>query len=279
MFYYLQEKKIKSEDMYVEKVNLNKGINYSQNKAAAAPAANYESGIQTSLYKTKGMNVYFGSLVKGADLIENQCIDILRAARDGVKRRFAENDIEDILVNLKPVKNPKEKPEILQQVLALDGEFSGVVPDRKMFKNLVGLISEKPEHVRYAILQFAENELQNSTKPMETFMKLPYRVQNDLTKLLVTIDDVNNDFLFKNDNARASAVDALYDTFRVALYAHDDMADVEKIFRGSYKRKNLELLKSDYAYYDRFDGYKSDDAKRLVLDVVDEITGYFEKNI
>ena len=85
--------------------------------------------------------------------------------------------------------------------------------------------------------------------------------------------------MFKNDNARASAVDALYDTFRVALYAHDDMADVEKIFRGSYKRKNLELLKSDYAYYDRFDGYKSDDAKRLVLDVVDEITGYFEKNI
>ena len=265
--------------MKVNQVNSISGNNYKSVSAPAKHAEHRSSGIETSLYNTKGLNVYFGSLAKGADFIENQCIDILRTARDGVKRRFAENDIEDILVNLKPVKNPKEKPEILQQVLSLDGEFTDVIPDNKMFKNLVGLISEKPEQERYAILQFAENELQNATKPMETFMKLPYRVQNDLTKLLVTIDDVNNDFLFKNDNARASAVDALYDTFRVALYAHDDMADVEKIFRGSYKRKNLELLKSDYAYYDRFDGYKSDDAKRLVLDVVDEITGYFEKNI
>ena len=141
MFYYPQEELFRCEDMYVEKVNLNKGINYSQNKAAAAPAANYESGIQTSLYKTKGMNVYFGSLVKGADFIENQCIDILRTARDGVKRRFAENDIEDILVNLKPVKNPKEKPEILQQVLSLDGEFT--VRDGALFDYLRELHSSE----------------------------------------------------------------------------------------------------------------------------------------
>ena len=265
--------------MKVNQVNSISGNNYKSVSAPAKHAEHRSSGIETSLYNTKGLNVYFGSLAKGADFIENQCIDILRTARDGVKRRFAENDIEDILVNLKPVKNPKEKPEILQQVLSLDGEFTDVIPDNKMFKNLVGLISEKPEQERYAILQFAENELQNATKPMETFMKLPYRIQNDLTKLLVKIDDANNSFLYKNDEARTSTVNALYDTFRVAMYAEQDMAGYDKIFRKSYKNKNLELLKSDFDFYNKLDGYKSDDAKRLVLNTVQDITDYFEKNI
>ena len=152
--------------MNVNPINLNKNVNASQSQRAEKPVSSFEPEIQTSLYNTKGANVYFGSLAKGADVMEEQCVKILRAARDGMKRRFAENDIEDVLRILKSVKNSEEKPEIIKQVLTLDGEFVEKIPDRDMFKNLVKLIAQRPEHERFAILQFAENELQNSTKPI-----------------------------------------------------------------------------------------------------------------
>lgn len=265
--------------MNVNPINLNKNVNASQSQRAEKPVSSFEPEIQTSLYNTKGANVYFGSLAKGADVMEEQCVKILRAARDGMKRRFAENDIEDVLRILKPVKNSEEKPEIIKQVLTLDGEFVEKIPDRDMFKNLVKLIAQRPEHERFAILQFAENELQNSTKPMEIFTKLPNNVQDDLTKLLVKIDDVNVSFFFKDDDALRSTVDSLYDTFRVALYGHYDIANMDKVFKTSYKNRNLETLKADRNFYDKSDGFKSESAKRFILNVVDEIIGYFEKNV
>ena len=265
--------------MNVNPINLNKNVNASQSQRAEKPVSSFEPEIQTSLYNTKGANVYFGSLAKGADVMEEQCVKILRAARDGMKRRFAENDIEDVLRILKPVKNSEEKPEIIKQVLTLDGESAEKIPDRDMFKNLLKLIAQRPEHERFAILQFAENELQNSTKPMEIFTKLPNNVQDDLTKLLVKIDDVNVSFFFKDDDALRSTVDSLYDTFRVALYGHYDIANMDKVFKTSYKNRNLEILKADRNFYDKSDGFKSESAKRFILNVVDEIIDYFEKNV
>lgn len=279
MFYKFGKNFFWCEDMNVNPINLNKNVNASQSQRAEKPVSSFEPEIQTSLYNTKGANVYFGSLAKGADVMEEQCVKILRAARDGMKRRFAENDIEDVLRILKPVKNSEEKPEIIKQVLTLDGEFVEKIPDRDMFKNLVKLIAQRPEHERFAILQFAENELQNSTKPMEIFTKLPNNVQDDLTKLLVKIDDVNVSFFFKDDDALRSTVDSLYDTFRVALYGHYDIANMDKVFKTSYKNRNLETLKADRNFYDKSDGFKSESAKRFILNVVDEIIGYFEKNV
>ena len=279
MFYKFGKNFFWCEDMNVNPINLNKNVNASQSQRAEKPVSSFEPGIQTSLYNTKGANVYFGSLAKGADVMEEQCVKILRAAREGMKRRFAENDIEDVLRILKPVKNSEEKPEIIKQVLTLDGEFAEKIPDRDMFKNLVKLIAQRPEHERFAILQFAENELQNSTKPMEIFTKLPNNVQDDLTKLLVKIDDVNVSFFFKDDDALRSTIDSLYDTFRVALYGHYDMANMNKVFKTSYKNRNLEILKADRNFYDKSDGFKSESAKRFILNVVDEIIGYFEKNV
>ena len=279
MFYKFGKNFFWCEDMNVNPINLNKNVNASQSQRAEKPVSSFEPEIQTSLYNTKGANVYFGSLAKGADVMEEQCVKILRAARDGMKRRFAENDIEDVLRILKPVKNSEEKPEIIKQVLTLDGEFAEKIPDRDMFKNLVKLIAQRPEHERFAILQFAENELQNSTKPMEIFTKLPNNVQDDLTKLLVKIDDVNVSFFFKDDDALRATIDSLYDTFRVALYGHYDMANMNKVFKTSYKNRNLEILKADRNFYDKSDGFKSESAKRFILNVVDEIIGYFEKNV
>ena len=148
-----------------------------------------------------------------------------------------------------------------------------------VFKKLVKTIAERPEDERFAILQFAQSEIEKAAKPMETFFNLPYKIQDGLTKLLCKIDDVNESFLFKDDYARMSTIDSLYDTFRVALYGHEDMADIDKIFRGSYKKENLEILKSDYNYYKKQDVFKNDLAKEKVLSVVQSITDYFEKNI
>ncbi len=265
--------------MYVNRVDLNKTVNYRQMQDSKKnlPARDYS--FQTSLYDTKGVNVHFGSLARGINAIENECIDILRDARIGRSRRFSEYDIEDIIKNLKFVKDQQEKPDIVKSVMALDEEHCGVLPDVDMFKKLVKTIAERPEDERFAILQFAQSEIEKAAKPMETFFNLPYKIQDGLTKLLCKIDDVNESFLFKDDYARMSTIDSLYDTFRVALYGHEDMADIDKIFRGRYKKENLEILKSDYNYYKKQDVFKNDLAKEKVLSVVQSITDYFEKNI
>lgn len=262
--------------MYVNQINFNKyAANGTQIQNKPQPAKNYSSGIQTSLYNTKGMNVYFGSLAQGVDVIENVCIDFLRSARNGAKRRFTENDIEDIVKSLRVVKNPEEKPEILQEIVALDEGIP--IPDKKLFKNIIRQIADKPENERFAILEFAGNEIENAAKPMEIFSKLPYRTQNNLTKLLCQIDDVNDNRLYKSESAREAVMNSLYDTFRVPLYAHEDLDKIDRAFRGRAKRENLEMLNADLNYYENLDAYKDELAKLKVLSVVENIRDYFNQ--
>lgn len=261
--------------MNVNPINLNKNVNASKSQRAEKPVSSFEPEIQTSLYNTKGANVYFGSLAKGADVMEEQCVKILRAARDGMKRRFAENDIEDIVKSLRVVKNPEEKPEILQEIVALDEGIP--IPDKKLFKNIIRQIADKPENERFAILEFAGNEIENAAKPMEIFSKLPYRTQNNLTKLLCQIDDVNDNRLYKSESAREAVMNSLYDTFRVPLYAHEDLDKIDRAFRGRAKRENLEMLNADLNYYENLDAYKDELAKLKVLSVVENIRDYFNQ--
>ncbi len=264
--------------MYVNQVNFNKNsVNHNKLQRKQQQVQNYSSGVQTSLYNTKGMNVYFGGLAKGVDVIENQCIDILRAARDGVRRKFAENDIEDIVKSLKVVKKPEEKPEILQEIIALDEGTP--ISNKDFFKNIVGLVADKPENERFAILEFAANELENAAKPMDAFLMLPRKTQDELTNLLCQIDYINDMKLFKNDDARSIAIESLYNTFRVPLYAHDDLDKIDRAFRGAYKKRNLEILNADRDFYENQDYFKDESSKEKFMIVVDNITDYFKNSI
>ncbi len=262
--------------MYVNQVNLDKSFaNYKKLQNKPQQTKDYPSGIQTSLYNTRGMNVYFGSLAKGVDFIENECIDILRSARNGRCRRFAENDIQDIVNSLKYVAQPENKPYILQELLMIGD--SGKLPDNKLFKRLVALTANRPENERFAILEFAANELENATKPMEVFSKLPFKTQNNLTDLLCKIDYVNDSGLYKSDEARALTVNSLYDTFRVPLYAHEDMDKLPREFRILPKKENLKILDDDLKFYEKQDVYKDEFSRQKVLYAVECIRDYFNR--
>lgn len=239
----------------------------------------YDSNIQKSLYKNKGMNIYFGCLAKGADIFENECIDLLRSLRLPVKRRFSEYDITDIVEKLKVVKQQEDKKNILMEALELDEEYTGKIPSAEFFKKVVGLVAHRPEQERFAILEFAADELKNATKPLETFSKLSAANQDNLCKLLVEIDDVNRQSLFKNDEARENIVGALYDTFRVPMYAQEDISKIDSMGRTVYKNENLQILKEDMDFYKKQDVYADETAKSRILDVVEHILSYYEQNV
>lgn len=252
--------------------------NVHRNNVTTNPEKQNNS-IQKSIYNSKGTNIYFGCLAKGADIVENECIDLLRSARYGRYRRFDENDITEILSKLKVVKKPEDKKNILLETLELDEEYTGVFADNKFFKRVLGLVANKSEQERFAILEFAANELQNAVRPLETFAKLSDAKQQNLAKLLVNIDDVNRQTFFKDNDTRVRAINALYDTFRVPLYSHDDIANMNVFRVPSYKNKYRQILNDDMDYYRKQDGYADAAAKSKVISVVDNIINYFEKNV
>lgn len=239
----------------------------------------YTNRIQTSIYNTKGTHVYFGGLAKGIDVFENECIDLLRAARNGRKRKFAENEIANILKKLQKVKDPSDKRNVLLEVLELNEENLYNVPDNKLFETIVGLVAGRPEKERFAILEFAANEMENATKPLEIFSKLSDTQQNNLTKLLVKVDDVNRQSFFKDNDARIQIVNSLYDTFRIPLYAHEDVAGMNVFRIPGFKDKNLQILNEDMNFYKKQDCYANETAKSKILSVVDSITDYFKKSV
>ncbi len=268
-------------------MNVNKITIYNNKLSCQKPSENKAAdlsqvpvyGLQKSVYNAGGTGIYFGCLASGADSIENECIEILRAARNGVKRRFAEDDITDILRRLKVVKQPADKKNILMEALELNEEYTGLTPSSEIFKNIISLTAPRQEQERFAILEFAANELQNATKPLETFYKLPIDKQDNLTQLLVKIDDLNYQNMFKDNEARESIVKSLYNTFKVPLYAHKDVAKMDVSLVHGYKDKNLQILDADMDFYEKQDCYANEVAKSKVISVVESIINYFVENV
>lgn len=266
--------------MRLEKINLySKNIFLSsQQKNRKSELPNYSINIETSIYNQKGLNVSFGCLAKGKDAVEESCIRLLRKVREGRRRKFAEDDIIEIVKDLRKIKKPKEKQNILEEILSIENENNGEKPDKNFIKQAIKLVTGKTESERYGILEFAQNDLKTTIKPLEAFSRLPEEKQNQLTKILKKIDDINEHKLFKSENEKNETVDSLYDLFRVALYADDDLSKMDISKADAYKISIIDLLNQDKKYFINLNGYSDPQAKSKVVSVTNNIFNYFLDN-
>lgn len=263
--------------MLVNKVDLN--VLNNSNKLPVLNRDNSQTNreFQTSLYNTKGLQVYFKGLVRGVSVAEDLCISLLRNAKNGPYRRFSEDDIQNIITSLKKVEDSGSKIDITYEVLELDESRLDKLPDPKFINKLIKLLADKPQDDHFAILEFAQNDLQKSVKPMEAFFNLPEKKQDDLLVFLRKIDELNDNKFYKSNKAREAAVDSLYDTFKILLYGHEDFNKIHS--QTALKTENLEILNADKDYYKNLKNtYRDNKSKDKVISLVNEMTDYFKTN-
>lgn len=242
-------------------------------------APNYNTNIETSIYNEKGLNVSFGCLAKGQDAVEETCIRLLRKVREGRRRKFAEDDIMEIINDLRGIGKKQDKQNILEEILTLEDENTGSKADKKVIKNVIKLISGKPEDERYGVLEYAMNDLKNGVEPLEAFANLPKEKQDKLIKILSKINDVNEKELFISEKAKDETLDSLYDYFRVVLYADDDLSRLDISKADAYKIDKVNLLNQDRKYFNNLNSYSSTSAKQKIITVTNKVLDYFLDNI
>ena len=268
--------------MQVEKLNIQKRI-YSKPSATSYPAKQKISeksrGLQKSLYNEKGVYIPFCGLAKGQDFIEETCISLLRKARENRCRKFTEDDIREILTDLRKTKSPEEKPHIIQEALTIENPETGEQPSKNFIKNVIKLTAGSHEAERFAILEFAQNELKTAAAPLETFLQLPEDKQSKLTKILKEINDANATELYKTEDTRIETIDSAYDIFRTAVYAHDDISRLGTHDADAYKIKTLKMLYSDKNYMQNLDVYSCDNAREKIVSIAQNVINYFFENI
>lgn len=262
-------------------------INFYTYNYINTPAGNNHAGkctpasgsIQKSLYKEKGVHIPFCGLAKGQDFIEESCISMLRKVRENRFRKFAEDDIREILADLKKSKSPDEKPHIIQEALTLEDEAAGGLPSKNFIKKVIKLTAGKSEEERFALLEFAQRELQTSTAPLEAFSKISEEKQTKLTRILTAINDANETKYYKSKDAQTKTIDSIYDIFNTAVYAHDDLPKLDINEADKYKLNALKILHSDKKYIQNMNTFSDENAKTKILNIADSIMNYFFENI
>lgn len=235
--------------------------------------------VETSLYDLKGGNVYFGALVKPHNSIEADCIQFLRKIRENRCRKFTEPDIDDMLQSLNKEKNSEEKVNVLKEIFCLECDEYGKTPNKNFLKQTLDLISGRKEDDRFAILAFAQHELNNAVKPLEPFYSLPAEKQNKLINILKDINNVTDMGYQGMLNSSDYNLEALYDTFRILVYAEDDLAKLSKQEAvNTYKVETFHTLKDSIEYFKSYN-YPNENIKQKVKAAVDNIQQYFLENI
>ncbi len=270
------------ENMLIQKTNLKKTdlntniiLDGHKNQGTNIP----NNSIQKSLYTQKGVYIPFCGLAKGQDFIEETCIHMLRKVREHRFRKFDENDIREIITSLKKVPTPEEKPHIIQEALILKDESTGENPPKSFVKKVINLIAGKPEDDRFAILEFAQQELNKATHPLFEFSQIPENNQTKLIKILKKINNTNETALYKNSEAQSETVDSIYDIFRTVVYAHNDLHKMNTNNANSYKLETLKLLYDDKKYMKNLNTYSNENAKIKIIEITDNIINYFIENI
>ena len=267
--------------MKIEKVNL-KYPNY-QNTAPEENKINTVScsrtSVQKSLYTEKGVYIPFCGLAKGQDFIEETCIKMLRKVREHRYRKFAEDDIREILTDLRKVNNPEEKPHIIQEALTLENENSCESPSKHFVKRVINLTAGKPEDERFAILEFAQHELNYATEPLAAFSKIPEEKQTKLLPILKQINEANDTEMFNSIQGHTETITSLYDIFRTAVYAHDDISKLSVPQANAYKVETLKSMNEDKKFMEKLDFYADKKAKENIISIVDNVMNYFIDNI
>lgn len=247
-------------------------------ESASSSDSRNEKFFETSIYNTKGTNVYFGSLAKAQDAFEAECIQILRKVREHRCRKFDEFDITDMLGSLRKEQNPENKTNVLKEIFSLESEEYGKSPDRKFLKRVLNLTAGRPEDERFAILEFAQNELNIAAKPLEAFAALPVEKQDKLVKLLKDINDVNETGWHGEKISEYYNPESLYDTFRTVVYAEDDIAKLGTDAANTCKVETYHILKDDMEYY-KNSTYTDENLKQRVISTAENIYKYFLEHV
>ncbi len=265
--------------MKVNSVNSNYNSIYlkPQNNKKVNDAAVKEP--YTSIYDKKGMNIYFCGLAKGVDVIEEECIKLLRKERSGRCRKFTEPDIQDMITSLKKCSKSDDKPVVVQEVLLLEDELSCEKPDKNLIKQLVKVLAGKNEKERYGVLEYAENELKTATEPFGSFARLSNNNQAELIKILSEISDVNEKNLYKSNQDRETLLERMYDLFRMPVYAHEDLSKLSAAEANDYKIEAVKTINHDLNWYKESDIYTNENAKNKVVSIANNILNYFIENI
>lgn len=237
-------------------------------------AAQNKNKVETSIYNTKGANVYFGSLAKAQDAFEAECIQILRKVRNHRCRMFDEYDITEMLGSLRKEQNPANKTNVLKEIFCLESEEYAEKPDKNFLKRVLNLTAGRPEDERFAILEFAQYEFTSAKEPIAAFASLPKEKQDKLVKLLKDIDNVNT----INSESEYYNPEAMYDTFRTLVYAEDDLARIKGGEADTYKVNTYHTLKDDIEYFKNLT-YPDENIKQRVIPTVEKILNYFLENI
>lgn len=263
----------------ISKINLNLTPNYYYQSAQQTnKRPDYSRDIETSIYKQKGLNISFGCLAKGADEAEKICIGLLRKVKEGRRRKFAEDDIEEIIESIKNIKNPEDKKNIIEEVLTIQDNSTGLKPDKHIIKKLVKLVADKPEQERYALLEYAENDLKTVIEPLNAFIRLPKEKQNGLINILKDITDVNEEKFFTTKDAKDETIDTLYEHFRELLYADEELSR-HPAKAKDLKLQTVDLLSDDLKYFiNGEDMYSDPKAQNKVVKVAHDVLNYFVTN-
>ena len=128
-------------------------------KQTCAGSVCQPQNIDVSLYNSKGVRIPFCGLVKGADFIEENCINFLRKIRENRCRKFDEYDIKEMLETLRKEKNSSDRESVLKEVFCIESEDFGKTPPKDFLKRALRLTAGRPEDERFAILEFAQHEL------------------------------------------------------------------------------------------------------------------------
>lgn len=237
-----------------------------------------ENRIDVSLYNQKGLAVPFCGLVKGADYIEENCINFLRKIRESRRRKFDEYDIKEMLDSLRKEQDSTNKEGVLKEVFLIESEDAGKTPPKDFIKRTLKLTAGRPEGERFAILEFAQYELNNATKPLEAFAALPVEKQDKLVKILKDINKIDDATFSTMDEPPYQNIDSVYDFFRVLVYAEDDLAKLSKAEANTYKVDTYHLIKDDLEFFKK-QNYPNENIKKKVNTVTQNIYNYFMENI
>lgn len=245
---------------------------------APANAAAGSSNVETSIYKQKGVNIPFCGLAKGADIFEENCINFLRKIRQGRCRKFDEYDIKEMLKSLRQEKDSSNKESVLKEIFCLEPDELTAAPSKDLLKRTLKLTAGRGEDERFAILEFAQHELNYATKPLEAFSNLPAEKQDKLIKILKDINDINDVSYPNHGEITNQNLDEVYDFFRTLVYSEDDLSKLSGPAADRYKIDTYHLIKDDIEYFKKQD-YKNENVRNKVNTVIQNIHNYFLENI
>lgn len=253
-----------------------------------------ENSIETSIYNQKGVHVPFcGIWSRSSTRIENECIELLQNIRNGKYKLFTPSESKKILQSLEQELCEEERPNIIKEVMAMTWDEAipgpGVKVDmfnaagepipRQFIQKLIKLNAGRSADDRLAVVEFARYEQDiGATEPLGAFFKLREERLQELIPFLRRITDLNYAGDALKDSPYEKYIPELYDHFRCLVYGIDDLSKPgTKLKKQQIKDELVEVLSDDYFW--RKDDYPSEEARKIILELVKDMNDYAMERI